>query len=400
MMYLRQSTAVDVPVGPFLDETDGKTAETALTITQPDIRLKKNGGAWAQKSAAQTLTHEEAGWYEVSLSTTDTDTVGHLVLAVHESGALPVWREFTVLEEAIYDALFAASANAFSGAAGSTTLTALAAGSVTAAVIATGAIDADAIADNAIDAGAIAADAITAAKIATDAITAAKIATGAITAAKFAAGAIDAAAIAADAIGAAEVSAAAVTKIQTGLSTHTAGDVWAVAGRTLTAFAFEVTVGANNDKTGYALSAAGVDAIWDEAQAGHATAGTFGLFLDAAVSSRSSHSAADVWAVASRTLTAFGFSVTVGTNNDKTGYALSSAGLDAVVVYTDAATSRTLNPRQALAAVVVGMGITTGNGTTSVTAAGPSVAVAGTPGWSFTLDGTGNHTVATFTPPA
>ena len=65
--------------------------------------------------------------------------------------------------------------------------------------------------------------------------------------------------------------------------------------------------------------------------------------LDAAVSSRSSHSAADVWAVgtrtltsfgtlvsdiwasASRTLTAFGFSVTVGTNNDKTGYAITAA---------------------------------------------------------------------------
>ncbi len=65
--------------------------------------------------------------------------------------------------------------------------------------------------------------------------------------------------------------------------------------------------------------------------------------LDAAVSSRSSHSAADVWAAgtrtltsfgslvsdiwsaATRTLTAFGFSVTVGTNSDKTGYALTSA---------------------------------------------------------------------------
>jgi hypothetical protein len=123
MMYLKQSTSVDVPIGPFLDDTDGKTAETALTITQPDIRLKKNGGAWAQKAAAQTLTHEEAGWYEVTLDATDTDTVGHLVVAIHESGALPVWREFVVLEEAIYDAMFAASANAFQGAAGSTKVT-------------------------------------------------------------------------------------------------------------------------------------------------------------------------------------------------------------------------------------------------------------------------------------
>lgn len=34
---------------------------------------------------------------------------------------------------------------------------------------------------------------------------------------------------------------------------------------------------ASASKTGYALSAAGVDAIWNEAMSGHVTAGTFGL---------------------------------------------------------------------------------------------------------------------------
>lgn len=105
MRFLKQSTAVDLPIGPFLDETDGRTIESALTLTQPDIRLKKNGAAWAQKSAAQTLSHEENGWYEVSLSTTDTDTLGQLMLNVNESGALPVWHEFTVIPANIYDAL-------------------------------------------------------------------------------------------------------------------------------------------------------------------------------------------------------------------------------------------------------------------------------------------------------
>lgn len=106
MRYLKQSTSVDVPIGPFLDATDGVTAETALTITQPDIRLKKNGGAWAQKAAAQTLSHEENGWYEVTLDTTDTNTLGLLQLAVHESGALPVWHEFHVVTANVYDTLF------------------------------------------------------------------------------------------------------------------------------------------------------------------------------------------------------------------------------------------------------------------------------------------------------
>lgn len=103
--WLRQSTAVDIAFGPFVDSTDGVTAETGLTISQADVRLKKNGGAWAQKNQASSATHEENGWHEVSLDTTDTNTLGLLVVAVNESGALPVWREFLVVPAAVYDAL-------------------------------------------------------------------------------------------------------------------------------------------------------------------------------------------------------------------------------------------------------------------------------------------------------
>lgn len=117
MNFLRQSTSVDVGIGPFVDQTDGFTAETALTITQPDVRLKKNGGAWAQKAAAQTLSHEENGWYEVTLDATDTNTVGILIVAIAESGALPVWIEFQVVEEAVYDAFYAAAAPGLVGTA-------------------------------------------------------------------------------------------------------------------------------------------------------------------------------------------------------------------------------------------------------------------------------------------
>lgn len=104
--WLRQSTAVDVMLGPFLDSTDGNTIESGLTITQPDIRLSKNGGAFAQKSAAQTLTHGENGWFPANLSGTDTNTLGVLIVAVHESGALPVWREFLVVPANVYDSFF------------------------------------------------------------------------------------------------------------------------------------------------------------------------------------------------------------------------------------------------------------------------------------------------------
>jgi len=107
--FLKQSTSVDVPIGPMLDETDGRTAETALTITQSDIRLKKNGANWAQKNAAQTLSHEENGYYEVTLDATDTNTVGLLRLAVNEAGALPIWEDFMVLPANVYDSLIGGS---------------------------------------------------------------------------------------------------------------------------------------------------------------------------------------------------------------------------------------------------------------------------------------------------
>jgi len=110
MSVLRQSTAVTIKLGPFVDATDGVTAETALTIAQADVRLTKNGGDIAQKSESASATHDELGYYNVALDTTDTNTVGTLRVMVSESGALPVFRDFQIVEEAVYDALFGSGA--------------------------------------------------------------------------------------------------------------------------------------------------------------------------------------------------------------------------------------------------------------------------------------------------
>lgn len=90
------------------------------------------------------------------------------------------------------------------------------------------------------------------------AVTAGSVGSGGITSASFAAGAITASAIAADAIDASELAAGAATEIGTA--------VWAAASRTLTA-------NTNlNDPTAAAIA----DAVWDEARAGHVSAGSFG----------------------------------------------------------------------------------------------------------------------------
>ena len=108
MQLLRANTAVDVLIGPFVDDTDGKTAETGLTISQADVKLSKNGQTLAQKSDVTAAAHDADGYYNCELDATDTNTEGTMVLAVNESGALPVRHEFCVLSEAAWDSLFAA----------------------------------------------------------------------------------------------------------------------------------------------------------------------------------------------------------------------------------------------------------------------------------------------------
>lgn len=104
-MYLKQSTSTTIVLGPFLDDTDGKTAETALTIAQADVRLSKNAGTFAQKSDTGSCSHMEAGYYSCGFNTTDTNTLGHLRVAVAKSGALPVWRDYLILPANVYDSL-------------------------------------------------------------------------------------------------------------------------------------------------------------------------------------------------------------------------------------------------------------------------------------------------------
>jgi len=97
MILLKQSTAATVKLGPFVDDADGRTAETGLTISQADVRLSKNGGDFAAKNEASSATHDENGYYDVSLDATDTGTLGRLKVAISEAGTLAVWQDFMVV---------------------------------------------------------------------------------------------------------------------------------------------------------------------------------------------------------------------------------------------------------------------------------------------------------------
>jgi hypothetical protein len=103
---LKQSTAATVVLGPFFDDTDGKTPETGLTIAQADVRLSKNAGTFAQANESTSATAMEFGYYSKPLNTTDTNTLGRLTVAVTETGALPVRQDYVVVTADEFDRQF------------------------------------------------------------------------------------------------------------------------------------------------------------------------------------------------------------------------------------------------------------------------------------------------------
>lgn len=100
-------------------------------------------------------------------------------------------------------------------------------------------------------------------------------------------------------------------------SSHSAANVWTSGTRSLT------------DKIGFSLSVAGIQAIWDALTSALITAGSIGKLLvnniNATITSRQPSG-----------------NVTVGTNNDKTGYQLSAPGVAAILdeVYEGTTTFR------------------------------------------------------------
>jgi hypothetical protein len=110
MRFLRQATASqEILLGPFVAAADG-TAQTGLTIANTDIKLLLGGATAEQNKNSGGGTHIAGGRYSAVLDATDTATVGVLEVSVNPASGIPWNKSYYVLEEAIYDALFAASA--------------------------------------------------------------------------------------------------------------------------------------------------------------------------------------------------------------------------------------------------------------------------------------------------
>jgi hypothetical protein len=114
-LWLKQSTAVVISFGPFVDKTDGVVLEvgfvSALDHASTGILLSKNGGALTIRAATVTAsTYDAYGCYLVTLKTTDVNTLGTLRVAFSEAATcLPVWQDFMVVPANIYDSIVSGS---------------------------------------------------------------------------------------------------------------------------------------------------------------------------------------------------------------------------------------------------------------------------------------------------
>jgi len=103
MIPLKQSTQKTIRIGPFLDKTDGVTEEAALVGNGTE--LSKDGAAFAVGPTLSTVDAE--GFYPITLSTVNVDTLGPMRLKSHDNTVhLPVWEDFVVYPANVYDSLF------------------------------------------------------------------------------------------------------------------------------------------------------------------------------------------------------------------------------------------------------------------------------------------------------
>lgn len=107
-VVLRQSTASQaVVLGPFVD-TAGAVV-SGLTLANTDIRLSKNGADIVAKNSGG-CTYDEVGMYTCTFDATDSNTAGRLQVTVNKTGALPVYAEFQVATQSVFDSCCASGA--------------------------------------------------------------------------------------------------------------------------------------------------------------------------------------------------------------------------------------------------------------------------------------------------
>ncbi len=349
MRIVKQNDTTKKLLFVMYDSTDHVTPKTGLT---PSVQISKNGAAFA--NGGGTVSELGSGWYVYTFAAADVDTLGPLAVKITATGADPVNVVYWVVAYDPYSSVNLGLSNLDTNVASRSSHSAADVWAVATRTITGGTVD-------------NVANPVT--------------------------------------IDMEQPLPTTPVAGTTGQALRDADDYLdaTVSSRsTFNPATDHVIVGTNNDKTGYTLTSAEkgsiADAVWDELQADHTAAGSFGALLDVSVSSRAT--AADVWAYATRGLTepvqidmgqvlpatpapgttgaalkdaddyldvavstrstfdAASEQVTVATNNDKTGYQLAATEHDAIA---DATLKRGVSsveasaPEHSLCTVVLAM---------------------------------------------
>lgn len=113
-MFIRQGSTHKVLIGPVVAVSDGFTPITTLALTTADeAEALVHDSATVVDISGYTFTAVASadGYYVLTLQSAISNTVGHLTILINDDSlCLPVKAEFTVIEEAVYDAYYASGA--------------------------------------------------------------------------------------------------------------------------------------------------------------------------------------------------------------------------------------------------------------------------------------------------
>lgn len=280
MRLIKQSTSVRALVFLMVDSSDHITGKTGLA---PTVTLSKNGATFTAPSGA--VSEIGNGLYKVAGNTTDSNTLGSLILHATATGADPVDVEFEVVAFDPQDSV----------RMGQTALPNVAAGALNGLPL-----SADTV--GRVDVLKINGTSQTARDIGASVLLSSGTGTGQVNLALGRVG-----------INWGDVTNQATTVALTNTSiSSVSGSVGSVTGAvgSVTGAVGSVTGNVGGNVTGSVGSVSNPASIWNALTSGLTTVGSVGKLLvdniNATISSRSSHTAADVWSVATRTLTSFG----------------------------------------------------------------------------------------------
>jgi len=116
MIFAKESTALDIKLGPFVDKGDGVAYEVGMAAAMDHattgVRISVNGGAFGDRHEGTEPVYDAFGYYLVKLDTTDIGAAPRELKVIFGDPAvcLPQEENIKVINANVWDSLFGATA--------------------------------------------------------------------------------------------------------------------------------------------------------------------------------------------------------------------------------------------------------------------------------------------------